>query len=159
MTNCCNQKKYCYEYPRPVLSTDVIVCSSDGKVLLIKRNIEPYKDCWALPGGHVGDDENSEMACKRELKEETGLELNEIYLVGIAEEKNRDPRREYTISIVYAGYTDGNPIGGDDASEAKWFSLDEITKLELAFDHNAIMNKFIHMCACMFGGGRDIPLS
>ena len=47
----------------------------DGKLLLLKRNVEPFKGCWHVVGGHVEDDESLKAALKREFKEETGLDV------------------------------------------------------------------------------------
>ncbi|MBQ1626224.1 MAG: NUDIX hydrolase, partial [Prevotella sp.] len=68
--------KYHYKYPHPNVTTDCVIFGYDGnrlKVLLIERGIEPYKGCWAFPGGFLNMDEPAEMGAKRELFEETGL--------------------------------------------------------------------------------------
>ncbi len=108
-------------------------------ILLIKRNIEPYKSTWALPGGLVLDDENLESAVKRELYEEAGIKpdfLEQLYTFG---EVDRDPRNR-VISVAYLGLV--NPSYYDleastDAEDAKWFSIKELP--ELAFDHQKII--------------------
>ena len=66
---------YTYEYPRPALTADVLVFSHDRReVILIRRKNEPYKDCWALPGGFMDMNETIEQCAVRELKEETNIE-------------------------------------------------------------------------------------
>lgn len=110
----------------------------DFQVLLIKRKNDPYKDFWALPGGFLEEDESLETGALRELKEETGLELKAMEQIGAFGDPGRDPRGR-TISIAFLGRikNPGQVKGGDDASEAKWFKLNEIPKL--AFDHSKIL--------------------
>ena len=70
--------KYCYDYPRPAVTTDCIVYDIDDqkgfRILLIKRKNDPYKDMWAIPGGFMEMDETAEECAARELLEETGIE-------------------------------------------------------------------------------------
>ena len=71
------EKKYCYEYPHPSVTTDCVIFGFDGtklSVLLIKRGVEPYEGKWAFPGGFLKMEEDAETGAKRELQEETGLE-------------------------------------------------------------------------------------
>ena len=71
---------YAYKYPRPAVTADMIVLTdeSDPKILLIQRGNEPFKGCWAFPGGFMNMDETTEQCARRELKEETGLDLVRI---------------------------------------------------------------------------------
>jgi 8-oxo-dGTP diphosphatase len=135
---------YSYKYPRPAITVDAIV---DAKikgihhVLLIQRGLEPFKGKWALPGGFVEMDELLETACKRELKEETGLEVKTMTQFKAFDSIERDPRHR-TISIVfYVVIPDRKEVKGtDDASRAEWFPVDELP--ELAFDHKDILAEF-----------------
>ena len=70
-----------YQNPLPVAVCAAI--NADGKILIAKRNQEPGKNKWALPGGFIESNENPEKACLRELKEETGVEGKVIKLVGV----------------------------------------------------------------------------
>lgn len=107
------------------------------KVLLIRRANEPFKNCWAFPGGFINIDESAENAAKRELYEETGLEIKELKQIGAYSEPDRDPR-ERIITIAFTGYSDKMEVkGGDDAKEAKWFAIDNLPLL--AFDHDLIL--------------------
>ena len=84
---------YTYEYPRPMLTADCIVTRGD-EVLLIRRGNEPFRDCWAFPGGFMEMDETIEHCAVRELMEETGIAVAEsdLRLVGIFSAPKRDPR-------------------------------------------------------------------
>lgn len=139
---------YTYKYPRPAVTADCVVITTEEvpKVLLIQRANEPYKDCWAFPGGFMEMNETTEQCAVRELKEETGLEIEDIIQIGCYSKVDRDPRGR-TLTVAYLAIVD-NPIdvtGLDDASKAEWFSFSELPKL--AFDHEEIMfdaiNRFI----------------
>lgn len=135
-----NDLKYCYKYPHPAVATDCVIFGFDGvsiKVLLIQRGIEPYKGQWALPGGFVGIDESAEECARRELQEETGLTGISVEQFHAFSDVNRDPR-ERVISIAYYALVKLSEVrGGDDASEAQWFSYDDVPSL--AFDHDRIL--------------------
>lgn len=137
---------YSYKYPRSALTTDAIVFVKDKGtfVLLIQRKAEPYRNMWALPGGFIEIDETLENACKRELLEETGLELERMTQFKTYDSVDRDPRQR-TISIIHFAElnTKQKVVGGDDAAQAKWFSLDKLPKL--AFDHQLIITDFFHV--------------
>ncbi len=133
---------FTYDYPRPAFAADAIVflCEAEStKVLLIERKHEPFAGSWAFPGGFVEIDEEIHDAAKRELEEETGLtnvELEEFKLVGTV---GRDPRTR-VISVFYIGFTtleNSKVAASDDASKAKWFSINELPPL--AFDHSEVM--------------------
>lgn len=133
---------YHYKYPHPAITTDSVVLGFDGKtlhVLLVERGLEPYKGCWALPGGFLKMDETAEECAARELREETGVE--DVYLEqfhtfsGV----HRDPR-ERVVTIAFFALvrkSDYRLIAGDDAARASWFELDELPPL--AFDHELII--------------------
>ena len=134
---------FTYDYPRPCVTTDCLVfrkIDSVWSVLLIERGNEPFKGCWALPGGFLEMEEDLDACAARELQEETGLtdiELHQLYAFGAP---NRDPRHR-TISVAYWGVdnTERQAIGSDDAVEARWFALDKLPSL--AFDHELIIQK------------------
>lgn len=133
---------YTYEYPRPALTVDAVVFRRNGsawEVLLIQRANEPFKGMWAFPGGFVDMDEELEDAARRELYEETGLKnigLDQLQTFGTI---GRDPRHR-TVSVVYWGIADiedSEVRGGDDAEQARWFSVENAPGL--AFDHHEIL--------------------
>jgi 8-oxo-dGTP diphosphatase len=129
-------------YPRPMLTVDVAVvaCSAGEtpRILLIQRGNPPFLGGWALPGGFVEEGERVVDAAPRELVEETGLQPDGLELLGVYDTPGRDPRG-WTVSVVYlAQVHDELPaVGGDDASDARWFATDALP--ELAFDHDLIV--------------------
>lgn len=136
---------YTYKYPHPAVTTDCIVFGFDGtglNILLIKRGIEPYKDCWAFPGGFLNMDETTEECAIRELEEETGMKIQGLQQIGAYSKVDRDPRGR-TITVAYLAVIDSpcEVIGQDDAANAQWFPLDALPRL--AFDHDEIMSDAI----------------
>lgn len=134
---------YTYQYPHPAVTTDNVVFGFNGEglsVLLIKRGIEPYKDHWAFPGGFMNMDETAEEGALRELNEETGIENIYVEQLQAFTKVDRDPR-ERILTIAFMAFVRqedyGYVKGGDDAKEAKWFSINELPPL--AFDHEEIL--------------------
>jgi 8-oxo-dGTP diphosphatase len=135
-------KGYCYDYPRPAVSVDIVLfCRADGsvQVLLIKRGRDPFKGQWAFPGGFVEKDESLEDAAYRELAEETGLSGINLDQIGAFGDPGRDPRG-HTVSIAFAAVLEDrlDACAADDAAEAEWHSALDPPKL--AFDHEKILN-------------------
>lgn len=134
---------YEYEYPRPSLTADAVVVSVEREaryVLLIERGHAPYAGRWALPGGFVNEGECAVDASRRELCEETGLELPGVTprLSGLYDRAGRDPRG-WTATGAYLYVVSGRPPvrGGDDAAVAKWHEVRALPPL--AFDHAEII--------------------
>jgi len=126
------------------VAVDAVVFGYTSKeglsVLLIKRNINPFKNTWALPGGLVGNDESLEDAVQRELKEETGISINYLEQLYSFGKPGRDPRNR-VISITYYGLVKPDAFeieAATDAAEAAWFNIKKIP--QLAFDHQAIIS-------------------
>ena len=137
---------YTYKYPRPALTADSIVITKepDAKVLLIERGDDPYKGCWAFPGGFMNMDETTEQCAIRELEEETGLHVNNVIQIGAYSKVDRDPRGR-TVTVAYLAIVD-RPlvvIGQDDAAKAEWWPLSNLP--ELAFDHDRIMQDAVRI--------------
>jgi 8-oxo-dGTP diphosphatase len=148
---------FTYRYARPSLTVDCVVfgfepAEADGvlRVLLVKRGEAPFAGRWALPGGFVsvkddGDQgESLDDAARRELREETGLEvahLEQLYTFGAP---RRDPRGR-VVSVAYLALVrpdDHRVTAGTDAAEAAWFSVADALSGALgalAFDHHAIL--------------------
>lgn len=133
---------FCYEYPRPAVTTDCAIFRRDGgelNILLIQRGSEPYKGKWALPGGFMQMDETADECAKRELYEETEIKDIQLKQLYTFTDVNRDPRGR-TVSIAYTGIINSQDSvikAGDDAEHAQWFNIKDIP--ELAFDHDLIL--------------------
>jgi 8-oxo-dGTP diphosphatase len=129
-------------YARPTLTVDCAVFGLDEgdlKVLLVKRNLEPFKGKWALPGGFVHVGEGLEDAARRELEEETGvrhLYLEQLFTFG---DLDRDPRGHVVTVAHYAlvKLSDHRVRAATDASDADWFPVAKHP--QLAFDHRRIL--------------------
>lgn len=119
----------------PLLTVDALILY-EKKVVLIKRGNPPYKDQFALPGGFVEVGETVEAAVLREAKEETGLEIELIKLLGVYSEPSRDPRG-HTVTVCFLARGFGKLKAGSDAKDIRLFGFNEIPKL--AFDHNKII--------------------
>ena len=131
---------YTYKYPRPAVTADCVVITSEEepRVLLIERGEEPFKGCWAIPGGFLNMDETTEQCAIRELEEETGLKIDKANQIGAYCKVDRDPRGR-TISVAYLAIVE-RPLevsGQDDAAKANWFPVNALPPL--AFDHDEIM--------------------
>jgi 8-oxo-dGTP diphosphatase len=121
-----------------VTSDAVAVCWSEEQglqVLLVERANEPYKGCWALPGGFVDLGEDLGDACARELQEETGVRAAAMAQIGAWGKPGRDPRGR-NISVAYLAVVragEQTAHGADDASRAAWHRAYALPPL--AFDH------------------------
>jgi 8-oxo-dGTP diphosphatase len=128
------------EKKAPMVTVDAII-ERGGKILLITRKNEPFAGALALPGGFIEYNESAEDAIIREAKEETNLDIAIKRLLGVYSNPGRDPRG-HVISICYIASATGEEKGGTDASEAKFFTLDEIRGKNLAFDHGKILEDY-----------------
>jgi len=126
----------------------VIYKNEEGRnlILLIQRKNDPYKGKWALPGGFIETDETVGAGAARELKEETNVEIAEkdLTFIDYFDQPDRDPRGRI-ISFAFAAEvpSETKHNASDDASEARWFPLDNLP--ELAFDHKEIIEYTIQL--------------
>jgi 8-oxo-dGTP diphosphatase len=125
-------------------TVDAIIIDSETKsrVLLINRLNEPYKNCWALPGGFIEMDEKLLDSVVRETLEETsltGIDFKQFRTYG---DPGRDPRGR-NITVVFYGFCDKleKAIAGDDAKSLQWFDLNNLP--ELGFDHRQVIEDFV----------------
>lgn len=112
----------------PVVAVGALVID-DGKLLMIKRDREPGKGLWTVPGGRVELGEYLDQALRREVREETGLDIEVGGLAGIFEVVGDD----HFVIHDYAAHltTDGQePVVGDEVAEIRWVPLEEISDLE-----------------------------
>lgn len=130
---------------KPSVAADLVIFGvSDSGIphlLLIRRGKDPFKGYLAFPGGFLDEGDADMNACAhRELREETGLELDgdiELQQLPIRSALDRDPRQNRVISVPFLGIVEGLPEvkGADDAVTAEWVPLNSITAEQLAFDH------------------------
>jgi 8-oxo-dGTP diphosphatase len=133
---------YCYAYPHPAVTTDVVLFTIDDrrlKLLLIRRGNEPFEGQWALPGGFLEIDEDLKDGALRELNEETGI--SGIYLEQLRTfgRPGRDPR-ERVISVAYYALAPCERLtvrAASDAAKASWFPVADLPAL--AFDHAEVI--------------------
>jgi len=132
------ENKFNIQSTTPLITSDCVIFSNK-KVLLIKRKFAPYKNCWALPGGFVENNESTEQACVRELHEETTVKVktNELTLLGVYSEPGRDPRGPIVTVAYFLEKKINNFKARDDACDINFF--DNWKKLDLAFDHAKII--------------------
>ena len=121
----------------PLLTTDCVVCDRDERVLLIRRANEPFRGAYALPGGFVDIGETVDVACRRELMEETGVKAGKLHLVGVYSDPKRDPRFHSAAVAYLTRVRAPKAVAGDDAASAEW--IEDWRKVDLAFDHNIIL--------------------
>jgi 8-oxo-dGTP diphosphatase len=126
--------------PGPFPTVDACI-DVDGRLVLIRRKFEPIG--WALPGGFVDPGEDLATACRREAKEETGLDVELLSQLWTYSDPKRD-KRKHTISTVYAARATGTPEGADDAEQARLFAESELPWNELVFDHAQIVKDYLH---------------
>ena len=127
------------DYKIPSLTADIFIFDDDFNFILIKRRNDPFKDCWALPGGFVEYGETVETAAIREAKEETSIDVELIDLVNVYSEPDRDPRG-HTITVAYIAKGNFNDRKAeDDACDIAIFSVEKIDEIKIAFDHKKII--------------------
>ena len=133
---------FTYDHARPALSVDCVVFGLDEedlKVLLIQRDLPPFAGKWALPGGFVDVNETLDNAARRELREETCIDvtyLEQLYTFGAV---NRDPR-DRVVSVAYYALvklSDYRVQAATDVRNVGWYSIGKTPKL--AFDHATIL--------------------
>ena len=122
----------------PSLTVDTIIQRKDYSIILIKRKKAPFAEHWALPGGFIEYGETAEHAAIRETKEDTGLDVEIIKLLGVYSDPKRDPRGHVIAIAFIARELGGNLGANDDAKAVKVFKITEIPK-NLAFDHAKIL--------------------
>lgn len=120
--------------PKPTTS---IILEKEGKILLLQRSQEPFRNYWVLPGGYVEYDEEPKSTIKRETKEETGLEITvgnimSVYLI------DNDPRGN-SIDITYQGAIIGGELKLKEHRQYRFFSQSELPNL-IAYKHREVIN-------------------
>ena len=134
----CGKPYSCFRNPAP--TADVIIHEPGRGVVIIRRRHTPIG--FALPGGFIDEGEQAEEAAVREMREETGLDVELTGLLGVYSRPKRDPR-QHTLTVVFTGKA-RNPdaiCAGDDAAQAAFYPLDALPQ-PLVFDHAEILDHF-----------------
>lgn len=124
---------FCYDcnrviYENPVPATAAVVLNSDRQVLLVKRGVEPKKGEWCLPGGFIELDETPEQACLRELKEETNLNAEIDWLLGVFIGSSSIYKSVLIVGFLVKNI-EGQAEAGDDSEAVRFFSLEDMPPL------------------------------
>ena len=133
------------QHKNPIPTVDTII-QRDSQILFVKRKKDPFKDRLAFPGGFVNEGEKVEDAAKREVKEETSLDVDLVGILGVYSDPNRDPRG-HIMSTVFIGKISNDinntePLAGDDAAAIKWVDIETIDSEMFGFDHKKILLDF-----------------
>ena len=123
------------EYPdRPIAGVGVVVFRNE-EVLLVKRKKAPYKGQWSIPGGKQRLGETVTQAARRELMEETGVEVNELTLIDVIDIIVPDEEGKILYHFIVADYRahwkSGECSPGDDAQNVQWFNLNKLGSISL----------------------------
>jgi 8-oxo-dGTP diphosphatase len=135
----------------PLLAADAVILF-EGGIVLVQRDRPPYAGSYALPGGFVEIGESVEAAAIREAREETGLEIELLGLVGVYSDPARDPRG-HVVSAAFLALGRGRLQAGSDARAAGVYSRESLPPL--AFDHQKIISDALarREALCKAGGG------
>ena len=135
------------EYPeRPIAGVGVVVFRNE-EVLLVKRKRAPYKGQWSIPGGKQELGETVTQAARRELMEETGVEVNELTLIDVVDIIVRDEEGKilyhYIVADYRAHWLSGECSPGDDAQDVQWFNLNKLGSISLLYKTRKIILKAV----------------
>ena len=136
-------KEQRYRNPTPTVDT---IIQRDSRILLVKRKNDPFKGYLVLPGGFVNEGERVEDAAKREVKEETSLNIELLDILGVYSDPTRDPRGHMMSTVFIAKISSHNDkvdaVAQDDAAAIEWISLEVIDTRNVGFDHKRIISDY-----------------
>jgi 8-oxo-dGTP diphosphatase len=115
-------------------------------VLLIQRDVDPHRGAWALPGGFIAHGEDLEGAAYRVLADEASLGSGAVHLEQVRTfgTPGRDPRGHVvSVAFMALGADLPDPRRGEDVADARWWKLEELADVELAFDHARVLEAAI----------------
>ena len=138
------------EYPdRPFVGVGAIVVEND-RVVLVKRGHPPLVGEWSIPGGVLELGETVREAAVREAREETGLLVEPVELLGVFDRVVRDEEKKVRYHFVLIDFLcrriSGELKAADDAADAQWFTWEEVCKLPLVEDTAEVIRKGLKHC-------------
>lgn len=111
------------------LCAGAVVVDDDGRLLLVRRGHAPFAGSWSLPSGRAEPGESARQAARREVAEETGLDVVVEDLLGVVYREHPPAGVRYEILDFTCTVVAGTPRAGDDADDLGWFSPDEVAEL------------------------------
>jgi ADP-ribose pyrophosphatase YjhB (NUDIX family) len=131
------------KHRNPIPAIDAIIHNEKNQILFVRRTYDPCKNHLSLPGGFVNYGERIEDALRRQVKEETSMNIEPLEILGIYSDPDRDPRG-HIVSTVFVCLIMDELKGkaGDDASDICWVNLNEIENNTYAFDHKMIIEDY-----------------
>lgn len=134
----------------PKATVAAIIHPAEGErstILLTRRNVNPFRDHWCLPGGHIDDYEPADTAVRREVKEETGLDFTPESFLGWFEEIFPE-YRFHAVALAFTGAGSGElQQQPEEVTDMAWFPLDEALSMHLAFTHNLVLQHYARSLA------------
>lgn len=128
------------EQTHPVVGVGVALVE-DGKVLLVRRGRDPGRGLWAVPGGKVQSGERMRDAARREMREETGLDVEVGEVLWVGEHIEGD---DHIVLIDFVGRLIGGDLeAGDDADEVRWVTLEEVPEYPLTLTMYELMDTLL----------------
>ncbi|MGQ9469065.1 MAG: NUDIX hydrolase [Nitrososphaerales archaeon] len=133
------------EYPEhPMVGVGAFI-EKNGSVLLVKREHEPGKGKWSLPGGLVNLGERINDAIKREVEEEVGLKVDVVKIVDVFDSIVYDDKDKIRFHYVIVGFmvkvVGGEVRGSKEASQVKWFKAEELKDLEMTITTKKLLKE------------------
>lgn len=133
------------KYPAQPIAGVGAVIVQDGKILLVKRGVEPAKNLWSIPGGMVELGEKVQDAVIREVKEECGLNVEVVRLMDVVDSitVNEESRIKFHFVILdfLAKVKGGTLKPADDALDARWVPLEEVETYDLTTSFREFFRK------------------
>ena len=120
-------------YRNPASAALGVVLDARARILLVRRSIEPYRGCWALPAGYQEADESPEATVVREVREETGIEVAALGLLDVCFVPD-DPRKPANVVVFLCRATGGSLAPGREESDVGWFDLERLPE-PIGFDN------------------------
>jgi 8-oxo-dGTP diphosphatase len=118
------------------LATDAVILT-DGGVVLLERDHPPHEGDWVFPGGMVERGERARAACAREAREEVGLDVRPVSLVGLYDAPGRDGRGNVSAAYLCVPAGEGEPVAREEARRVDTFDPDDLPAM--GFDHARIL--------------------